>query len=466
LAHQRISYKGFVYQLVIKEETRKLKDSVVFLLQEHNSIDQIAPVIDMLLDDNKQIILIATVHDYDYYSDKNIKFLLNKGASISFYDLFLNQNKIYKFLSFFWIRFKIFLETRTPIRGILYRLLCRIPSMFMKFYLALFTNKTVVATTAFAKLQQRYQFKLVVTEVTTGNDFYTSLIVQANLLGLVNISFTHGFQVLTNELLSINDLDYKLASSPKQNPSMTYADFAIVFNSIAKKHLLSFAGRNINNVIQLPSLRYTSEWIDKKLAQDDKFKSISCSAGKVKIVFMLSALNYNIWTDEQLRVAKSILMRKDCILTIKTHPRSTQQMNDFKKLKSKYENLELIGHEISSSSLIEWADVVISIGSGIAMEAIIRRKPLLYAKYLHANSTVFDACEAVAMVADTRDDVHRWIDYVKNGDYNILDTQYIKFLSDYIANDDYAENQGAYKNFLLRCLTQESMADSFADSSK
>lgn len=428
-------------------------DTALFLLQEHNSIDQISPVIEMLANTGMTIILIGTVHDYDYSSDINLARLLNKFDSIHFFDLFLNKRSGYRLIKVAWLAWKSFLEKKTPLAGWSYRILCMFPRAVMELYLFFLSNRETAARIAFNSVQEIARIKLVVTEFSSGNSFYTALIEEAHRLTLPSVSFTHGFQVLTNDLLCVNDLLYQRLPDKQINPSAQFADVVVAFDSVAKKHFKSYINRDDGNVVQLPSLRYSSTWITGKLDELPVFVPAQDTGGLVKVVLMLSALNYNIWTDEQLRTAESILMRNDCLLAIKTHPRSTQQVNDFKRLKRTYGNLQLIGHEVTSSALIEWADLVISIGSGIAVEAIIRRKPLLYAAYLHANATVFDECGGFVLQANCRDAVHRGIDRVKdNTDFSIYEKQRREFLADYIADDDYAANMQTYNAFFARFL--------------
>jgi hypothetical protein len=49
---------------------------------------------------------------------------------------------------------------------------------------------------------------------------------------------------------------------------------------------------------------------------------------------------------------------------------------------------------VLTSELCEWADVVLIIGSSVITEALMQGKPVLYLKYLHANTMLFEECGA------------------------------------------------------------------------
>ncbi len=49
---------------------------------------------------------------------------------------------------------------------------------------------------------------------------------------------------------------------------------------------------------------------------------------------------------------------------------------------------------ILTPELCEWAEVVLVIGSSVITEALMQKKPVLYLKYLHANTMLFEECGA------------------------------------------------------------------------
>jgi hypothetical protein len=61
--------------------------------------------------------------------------------------------------------------------------------------------------------------------------------------------------------------------------------------------------------------------------------------------------------------------------------------------------------DVLTAELCEWADVVLVIGSSVITEALMQRKPVLYLKYLHANTMLFEkagACWTIHSEADLK----------------------------------------------------------------
>ena len=55
---------------------------------------------------------------------------------------------------------------------------------------------------------------------------------------------------------------------------------------------------------------------------------------------------------------------------------------------------EANAYDVLTAELCEWADVVIVIGTSVMTEALMKGKPVLYLKYLHANTMLFEECGA------------------------------------------------------------------------
>ena len=55
---------------------------------------------------------------------------------------------------------------------------------------------------------------------------------------------------------------------------------------------------------------------------------------------------------------------------------------------------------ILTAELCEWADVSLVVGSSVITEALMRKKPALYLKYLHENTTLFEELGACWTISD------------------------------------------------------------------
>jgi UDP-N-acetylglucosamine:LPS N-acetylglucosamine transferase len=55
---------------------------------------------------------------------------------------------------------------------------------------------------------------------------------------------------------------------------------------------------------------------------------------------------------------------------------------------------------VLTAELCEWADVALVVGSSVITEALMQKKPALYLKYLHSNTTLFEELEACWTIHD------------------------------------------------------------------
>ena len=407
-----------------------MNKNIIFLLQEHNSIDQITPLIEILCENGHKIFLIKTMRLYDYNNDNNLDYLLEKFKNIKVYDIFFNKNNIFKFVfeKFHLYNNKTIIENKLLfriLRGVFYRILIRIDTidtnMINEFYKKLNINNTVL-----------------VSELTNGDHNYKPFLEEAKKNNIYNISFTHGFEVLTNTLLGYED--WSIKNNILKNDATTFSNKIVIFNSVPFQRI---AKEDISKFIQLPSLRFSTEWI-KKITSKHKY-NIDTQKNKLKIVFMLSSPGYNIWIEEQFRTIKMLLEDENICLTVKIHPRDSSMKREL--LKVKKENLIIADNKVKSSFLVDWADIVMTIGSGIIIEAIIKRKIIFYIKYLHCNSIVVEDTKNIIHKITTRDELLILIDKYKTNQIEKLDeNERTEFLKDYILNDNFEENKQKYLN--------------------
>jgi hypothetical protein len=71
-------------------------------------------------------------------------------------------------------------------------------------------------------------------------------------------------------------------------------------------------------------------------------------------------------------------------IVVKPHTRSGEEAKVYDRI------LLTNVYEYSSVELCEWADVMLVIDSSILIETLVRRKPVLYLKYMHENITEYE----------------------------------------------------------------------------
>jgi hypothetical protein len=119
-----------------------------------------------------------------------------------------------------------------------------------------------------------------------------------------------------------------------------------------------------------------------------------------------------------------------------------------------YENLPLNNvADISSVELCEWADVTLVIASSILIEALVQAKPVLYLKYLHGNTTLYEdmgACWQINNETELKNALWSLQANKKKVPYSDENVQ--KFLSEIIygGQKERAVLQD-YQQFILNC---------------
>lgn len=166
--------------------------------------------------------------------------------------------------------------------------------------------------------------------------------------------------------------------------------------------------------IAVGSLRYSDEWLKKRdyfiIPFTDTFKKKG-----IKIAFFPSLPKSNVNWNEFLITCELLGLMNECNTVIKWH---TRQEFDPKSYKS--ENVK-IEPEVNSSSLIEWADIILFWSSSVAYEGYVRNKTMICLSYIVGNRNVYEDYNA-GYIAKCRDDLFlilkEYIETKKIKDYN------------------------------------------------
>ena len=159
------------------------------------------------------------------------------------------------------------------------------------------------------------------------------------------------------------------------------------------------------------SLRFSPDWIEfnRKLLSLDKPSQVK-SGSKTHLVFFLPHWRYNTSYESTLSLILRLSEINRLVLTVKGHTRGDDLDNETISLLKNKDNIIWARPNDESPALIESSDLVVNFGSSIAYEAILTGIPVIYPKYLHSNTTVFDSF-AVVNVAESESEavalVHR-----------------------------------------------------------
>ena len=350
------------------------KDSKAFFFLRHNNdIDHIVPIIHKFLSTEKTQAEIIIYTDRYFLDDERIK-LLKKfdNANIVFInDLFKKTSLTY------W---------------------------FNKYYFKYTQNfDKLIKKHAFLRRRADNAIKHITNKIfkDTKNGFvafdWTATYFVKQVVGiskkknLKTISLPHGDRPFANFMETINSLDYSCLDIYKPYEMF---DYVVVPNSLCSKRFEPHMKKDKIKVLGSP--RYSKEWMQVCSKFIPSFE-LEESKNKVKIVFFLRNMGFPIYWEEVSRTIKLITQFPEVYLVVKHHPRNRQAKKMTKNLIKNYpeikenlqKNLKFLYSKGNSSALVQWADLIIDLGTSATWEAIRYKKPVLMPEYLHANcSTV------------------------------------------------------------------------------
>jgi hypothetical protein len=108
----------------------------------------------------------------------------------------------------------------------------------------------------------------------------------------------------------------------------------------------------------------------------------------LRLAFLPSKPQCNVDHERMLKTLKLLADLDDVEVMIKPHTRTSENI-DF----SIGKNLRNAS-DVLTADLCEWADAVLVVGSSVITEALMKKKPALYLKYLHSNTTLFEELNA------------------------------------------------------------------------
>ena len=108
----------------------------------------------------------------------------------------------------------------------------------------------------------------------------------------------------------------------------------------------------------------------------------------MKLAFLPSKPQCNVDRERMTKTIKLLAEIDDIKVMIKPHTRTSDRID-----LSIGKNLQNAS-DVLTADLCEWADAILVVGSSVITEALMRKKPALYLKYLHSNTTLFEELHA------------------------------------------------------------------------
>jgi hypothetical protein len=207
-------------------------------------------------------------------------------------------------------------------------------------------------------------------------------------MSIPTLSLPHGVFLYTNDSIKVGSRGEIIFEKYQRY------DYVVVQNNLFKE-VISRDGIEQDKIHVLGSARYCNEWMEQnRKIIPRKMNSKDSITEKLKVVFMTTRPQYRIDIERMVETFDLLSNFDGIEAVIKPHTRTGSEAKIYERV-----SLSDVS-ELSSVELCEWADVVIVIASSIIIEALIQNKPILYLKYLHENTTVYEELGACWTIND------------------------------------------------------------------
>ena len=360
----------------------------LFCVRHFNDIDHITPVVWKMKQNNHSVAVYCINPKYDIEQDYRLKFLQDQGVTVesiyenSYQELDVLQRTMCSlFMNLFTTanRFDSDNQSKPSLRLRAGQFTFNIMGLIVYHLTKLvFYNKKW----AYDFIKQSGAEVLCFDHVIPNQHVVGTLLRSAKKMSIPTLALPHGVYLYTNEFT-------KATSSAKQRfYKFNRYDYVIVQNQL-RKDVLANSGISREKICVLGSARFCKEWI----TQNNKIvprmiASNSGGVGKLKVVFMPSKPRCRVDVERMHNTIRILAGHHEIEAVVKPHTRTGREAWLF-------DNMPLPNvSRVHTPELFEWADVVLIIGSSVITEALMQDKPVLYLKYLHANTVLFEECGA------------------------------------------------------------------------
>jgi hypothetical protein len=356
----------------------------LFLVRAFNDIDHITPVVWKMSRDNYPVAVYCINPEYDIQSDYRLNYLKELGVEVDLIYNHFDQNlgRLHRIMRRLMLRsfavkkqLDAGMAQNSSVTSRMLGPLARAAGIMLYMLMRLmFYNKSWAQN-----ILERSGVKVLCFDWMRPNQFVgIVLLAAAKNMSIPTLALPHGVFIYTNDSIAIE-------SRPMETfEKLNRYDYVIVQNKLYRE-IMTKSGLDKTKIHLLGSARYCNEWVEQnKKISPRKIIANSKNATKLKIVFMTTKVRWRVNTERMLKTLEMLSNYDGIELLIKPHTRT-------KKEATLYESLPLPNvSNVSSVELCEWADVVMVIGSSIILEPLIQGKPVLYLKYLHANTTLYE----------------------------------------------------------------------------
>lgn len=205
------------------------------------------------------------------------------------------------------------------------------------------------------------------------------------------ILIPHGTVIMDNNMVHDTHLSKHDNLRHKKNTNT----FDYILNT-SRRDLDLYTSRGIDRskLKIIGSPRYCKEWLDikRKFRLDGKNVFVE-KKYKVKFLFLIPKPFINIFFDELIRTIDFISSYKEIELILLSDRFNYPDLPDSISSRSNIRRY-IIAKEYSTSKLIEWADIILHVGTGVMFESFMKEKITVLPRYLSSNTLISEKYKA------------------------------------------------------------------------
>ena len=421
----------------------------LFCVRHFNDVDHITPVVWRMMHDNYPVAVYCINPQYDIENDYRLKFLKKQGVTVrSIYDAFEQKtNGLHKTMRYlfqwFYAKGNKFGSHRHE-KPLLLSRLSELAAQIIGRVLYELTRFSFYRKSWAHQFLKESETQLLCFDHVFPSRYVVNVLLEAaKEKSIPTLALPHGVYLYTNE-------SYKAGTSSRQRfHKFNRFDYVIVQNQL-RKDVLVRSGITRERIIVLGSARFCGEWIEQNRKILPRMIDSNSQNKKLKVVFMVSKPHCRIDIERMLNTFDLLSNVTEIEVMIKPHTRTGTNSRLFA-------NLALSNaSNILTPELCEWADVVLVIGSSVITEALMQEKPVLYLKYLHANTMLFEECGACWTI-QTETELEQALQSLrkKSMDLPYGDENVNRFLSEVVyGGRNKRDVLGDYVQFITNCSVQ------------
>ena len=356
----------------------------LFFVRHFNDIDHVTPVVWKMKKDNYPVAVYCMNPRYDIGNDYRLCFLKNQGVTVNYlhHEFDQHRGRLHDLMharvqQCFAFQKRLAAPDRRP-SGILNRWLGQLAGLAGSLVYKLMRTLYYDIRWARSILEHTGAQAICFDHILPKRYVVNSFLKAAREMSIPALSLPHGVLLYTNEKTKPKSTD------KRRFTKFSRFDFILVPNQL-RKEVLVRTGVAEEKIFVLGSARYCREWLEQnKTILPRVIESKISSADKLKAVFMQSKPQCRVDLE---RMSKTIGLLADFAeieARLKPHTRTASE-----KCQVDETRLPNVSH-VLTAELCEWADVLLVVGSSVITEALMQGKPVLYLKYLHENTTLFE----------------------------------------------------------------------------